>query len=185
MSDRYSSRQRPSHEEPPYIDMVVGPDRDNDNRRFGQMLADYRQEAGLSRDDAAAAMGISAEYLRLVELGRRTPAMGQMHAFLEVYGIEGAVGKLQPGGDRPDLILFPHGADEPVTLDFASRIRGARRRGTLTGRGSASEPGAHSPADIDENRAIELGRLVARLATADIETLRKIYELLEDMTPPS
>src|SRR4051794_36452633 len=108
-----------------YVDMVVGPG-ESDNRRFGELLADLRRHAGLSRADAATKLGLSAEYLRLIEAGRRTPALGQMRAVLDAYGAEGAVEQVMPGGDRPDLVVFPPGRDEPEFVEFKSRIREAR-----------------------------------------------------------
>jgi hypothetical protein len=32
---------------------------------------------------------LSAEYLRLIEVGKRTPALGQMRKFLDTYGADG------------------------------------------------------------------------------------------------
>lgn len=183
MSDILSSGdERPEHDDPPYIDLVVGPNHEADNRVFGRMLAEFRQIAGLSRGEAAARLDVSAEYLRLIELGRRTPAMGQMQAFLDVYEINGELGKLQPGGDRPDLILFPPHADEPVTVYFASRIREARRRGFAISPEAEARRAALRQAEIDapsESRAIELGYIVSLLATAGSSTLGQVYDLLE------
>lgn len=183
MSDgRTVSDERPEHEDPPYIDLVIGPGHEQDNRSFGRMLSEFRQLAGLSRASAAASLEVSAEYLRLIELGRRTPALGQMQAFIQLYGIKGEVGRLQPGGDRPDLILFPPHDDEPITIDFASRIREARRRGIdlaseAEGRRTAVRSAeANSPS---ENRAVELGLILSLLASANDQTLGEVYDLLE------
>jgi transcriptional regulator with XRE-family HTH domain len=174
--------ERPEHEDPPYIDLVVGPNHEVDNRNFGRMLGEFRHLAGLTRVEAAARLEMSAEYLRLIELGRRTPAMGQMDAFIRVYRISGELGRLQPGGDRPDLILLPPHADEPVTVDFASRIREARRRGSAasanadTRRDALRQSESNQPA---EGRATELGYILLLLATADDGTLAKVYDILE------
>lgn len=173
---------RPAHEDPPYIDMVVGPGRTLDNRRFGRLLADLRERAGLSRADAAGMLKVTTEYLRLIELGRRTPAMGQMRSFLEAYKVEGALGKLQPGGDRPDLIVFPPGAEEPLTIDFASRIREARTKGHGARDDQAKRAdecdreGASS--ELSDRRAAELGCILTLLVRADGATLRKVHDLL-------
>ncbi|MBN9629938.1 MAG: helix-turn-helix domain-containing protein [Actinobacteria bacterium] len=173
--------ERPEREDPPYIDLVIGPGHERDNQNFGRMLAEFRQLAGLSRASAAAELGVSAEYLRLIELGRRSPAMGQMHSFIQLYGIDGQLGRLQPGGDRPDLILFPPHDDEPIRVDFASRIREARRRGVDLApdaeerRASTQASNANLPS---ENRAVELGLIVSLLAAADDRTLGEVYDLL-------
>ena len=174
--------ERPEHEDPTYIDLVIGPGYEVDNERFGRMLAEFRQLAGLSRAAAANALDVSAEYIRLIELGRRTPAMGQMPQILELYGIEGEVGRLQPGGDRPDLILFAPQADGPTTIDFASRIRGARRRVPTPSRSGVDigndEEGTASTS-LSKERAGELGLIVSLLVSADDPTLGEIRDLLE------
>jgi transcriptional regulator with XRE-family HTH domain len=175
--------ERPPDEDPLYIDMVVGPGRASDNRRFGALLADLREHAGLSRADAAATLGVSVEYLRLIELGRRTPALGQMRGVLDAYHAEGEVGRLQPGGDRPDLIVLDPLSDEPVVVEFRSRIREARRRAL-----GAPPDLAHWQDDPDfqesvhespsASRAAQLGFVVSLLARADDSTLQKVHDLL-------
>lgn len=94
------------------------------------------------------------------------------------------LGKLQPGGVRPDLILFPSHRDEPLTVDFASRIREARRRGITIPRiedGVADASSRRSPHNLPSvSRALELGYTVSFLLAADDDTLGKVYELLED-----
>ena len=77
-----------SGEQPP--DWTVGPGQP-DNSRFGELLESLRWKAGLSRADAAAKLGLSSEYLRLIEIGKRTPALGQMRNLLYVYGAQGDV----------------------------------------------------------------------------------------------
>lgn len=176
------SDDRPEHEDPQYVDLVVGPNREQDNKSFGRMLAEFRELAGLSRSEAAARLDISAEYLRLIELGRRSPALGQMRAFIDTYSIQGDVGRLQPGGDRPDLILMPPHGDEPMNVEFVSRVREARRRGIDLSpeaekrRETVRRREAELPS---ESRAVELGYIVALLTKADDRTLAKIYDILE------
>lgn len=176
---------KPPHEQPPFVDMVVGPKRTSDNRRFGELLADLRNRAGLSRADAAVALGVTAEYLRLIELGKRTPALGQMRSFLDAYRVKGEIGSIQPGGDRPDLIFFHPLSDNPVIVEFKSRIREAGRRTV----GPASDL-ADRQKNPDEQRlalehpsaerATELGLVVLLLARADDGTIRKVRDLLQD-----
>lgn len=177
--------ERPPHEEPEYIDMVVGPDMSSDNLRFGRLLADLREHAGLSRADAAATLGMSAEYLRLIELGRRTPALGQMRSFLDAYHANGEVGRLQPGGDRPDLIFFPPLSDEPVSVDFKSRIREARRSAVSSPPGEADlqkDMDFLTPvyAGLSASHAADLGFVVSLLARADNNTIRKVRDMLQN-----
>lgn len=175
-------------QEEQFVDMVVGPGRSSDNRRFGGVLAALRERVGLSRADAAAALGVSAEYLRLIEHGRRTPALKQMRRFLDVYAAEGEVESLQPGGDRVDLIFFPPRSDEPVIVEFRvkfeSRIREPGRRAVSPARGVAArqeDPDLQRPAQgPSASHAADLGFVVSLLARADDSTIRKVRELLQD-----
>lgn len=176
--------ESPPHEGSPY-DMVVGPGMSSGNREFGALLARVREHAGLSRADAAASLGVSAEYLRLIELGRRTPALGQMRSFLDAYHANGAVGLLQPGGDRPDLILMDPRTNEPVLVEFTSRIREARRSTVSSPRGVADQqkdleflkPVNES---LSANHAADLGFVVSLLARADASTIRKVRDWLQN-----
>lgn len=177
---------RDAVEKPPHepVDMTVGPG-SSDNRRFGELLADLREHAGLTRADAAARLGVSAEYLRLIELGRRTPALGQMRNFLDAYHADGDVRRLQPGGDRPDLIVLHPLSDEPLRVEFKSRIRKARRRAlgappSLTDWQEDPDFQEWVHEDPSAIRAAELGYVVSLLARADARTLRKVLELLQD-----
>jgi transcriptional regulator with XRE-family HTH domain len=167
---------------PDYFDVVVavGPG-EPDNVEFGSLLRILRDHARMSRADAAAKLGLSVEYLRLIEAGKRTPALGQMRSFLEAYDAEGAVESVQPDGSVADLIVMNPETGDPSIVEFRSRIREARRRGRRdTGGGTAWRQDAH-PADLADNRhAAELGAVVALLTRAGSDTLRKIRELLED-----
>ena len=77
-----------------------------DNSHFGKLLEDLRWKAGLSRADAATRLGLSPEYLRLIEAGKRTPALGQMRNLLDAYGAEGEVERISPQGYRQDLLIL-------------------------------------------------------------------------------
>lgn len=176
--------ERPPHEEPEFVDLLVGPGRTSDNRRFGGLLTDIREHAGLTRAEVARALDLSAEYLRLIELGKRTPALGQMEGFLKAYRVKGAVGRLQPGGDRPDLLIFPPYRDDPTIVEFTSRIREARRS-TASSSGGVSdprrEPDFHERLSDDSSvsHAADLGHVVFLLARADHSTIRKVRDLLQ------
>jgi transcriptional regulator with XRE-family HTH domain len=175
-------------ERSPFVDLVVGPGMDADNGRFGELLKRLRWKAGLSRADAAGKLGFSAEYLRLIEVGKRTPALGQMRNVLGVYGANGDVERISPDGYRQDLLVFDplHGDDgDPVAIEFTSRIREARRR-ALGGPPDKED----WQQDLDQQkrlydrpsarRAAELGVVVSLLTRASDSTRRKIREMLED-----
>jgi transcriptional regulator with XRE-family HTH domain len=185
--ERQLDGYREASERPPFVDLVVGPGLESDNRRFGELLERLRWRAGLSRADAAAKLGLSAEYLRLIEVGKRTPALGQMRKFLDTYGADGGVEKVMPGGDRPDLIVFDplHGdGGDPVIVEFTSRIREARRRALG---GPPDEEDWQEDLDSQRwvygspsaSRASELGVVVSLLTRANDGTLRKIRDMLE------
>lgn len=179
--------ERPPHETPEFVDLLVGPGRTSDNRRFGELLADIREHAGLTRAEVATTLDLSAEYLRLIELGKRTPALGQMKGFLEAYRAKGEVGRLQPGGDRPDLLIFAPHRDDPTIVEFTSRIREARRSTVSSSQGILDprrEPDFHEllsddPDDPLVNHAADLGLVVFLLARADHSTIRKVRDLLQ------
>ncbi|MEJ7788096.1 MAG: helix-turn-helix transcriptional regulator [Solirubrobacteraceae bacterium] len=158
--------------EPSPCSWVVGPGQ-ADNTRFGKLLESLRWKAGLSRADAAARLGLSSEYLRLIEVGKRAPALGQMRKVLDVYGADGEVEKLSSEGYRQDLIVLDPLDGEPVVVEFTSRIREARRKAL------GGPPDADDEPSQSEGRAAEIGRVVLLLAQADDDTLRKVRELLE------
>lgn len=169
----------------PY-DLTVGPGRTSHNLRFGELLERLRWKSGMTRADAAARLGLSSEYLRLIEVGKRTPALGQMPNFMNAYGANAAVERVQPGGDQPDLIVIDPLNDDPVLVEFTSRIREARR---IALGGSPDEVDAQEDQDEPKrrahgrpsaSRAVELGVVVSLLTQADDGTLRKIREMLEE-----
>ena len=171
-------------EQSPSVDLVVGPG-EPDNSRFGELLERLRRKAGLSRADAAAKLGLSSEYLRLIEVGKRTPALGQMRNLLGAYGAEGDVERISPEGYRQDLLVFdPLDGDDgdPVIIEFriTSRIREARRR-ALGGPADEDEDWQQATYERPaESRAAEIGLVVSLLTRADDNTLRKVRKLLED-----
>jgi transcriptional regulator with XRE-family HTH domain len=164
----------------PYTDLVVGPGEPG-NQRFGELLERLRRYAGLSRAAAATKLGFSTEYLRLIEAGRRTPAYGQMQNLLDAYGAKGEVGRISPEGYRQDLAVFdPPNEDEPVIVEFTSRIREARHKALG---GPEDEDDTRQQATYQrpaESRAAQIGLVVSLLARADDATLRSVRKLLED-----
>lgn len=167
-------------EKSPFVNLVVGGGKQSDDVHFGELLERLRWNAGLSRSDAAAKLGFTSEYLRLIELGDRTPALGQMRKFLAVYGARGDVEAISPQGFRRDLLVFDplNGEEgEPIVVEFKSRIRQARR--TLCRKCGAvldSELGCGRCLDSE---AAEIGLVVKLLMRADALTLRKVLKLLE------
>lgn len=166
----------------PDVDVIVGPGEPG-NPQLGSLLRILRNHARLSRADAAANLGLSAEYLRLIEAGKRTPALGQMPRFLEAYDAQGAIEQPQPDGSVADLIVINPGTGNPCIVEFTSRIREARRSGI-------QDPGAdldwdHEDEDkplgegLPEAHAAELGMVVSLLSRADADTLRRIRKMLE------
>ena len=165
--------------EPSPVGWVVGPGKP-DNPRFGDLLERLRWKAGLSRADAAAKLGLSSEYLRLIEVGKRTPALGQMRNLLDAYGAEGEVERISPQGYRQDLAVIDPLDGEPVFVEFTSRIREARRR-ALGGPPDEDEDWQQAAYERPaESRAAEIGLVVSLLTRADNNTLRKVRALLED-----
>ena len=174
--------QRPGrYRKPDRVDIVVVGPGEGGNAEFGALLEKLRKLAGLSRAGAAAKLGLSAEYVRLIEAGERTPALGQMPRFLDAYGAEGGVEVPQPDGSCIDLLVFLRSGDDPIFVEFRSRIREARRRGHRNLGGDMGWQGdAESRELVDERYAAELGAVVALLASADTGLLRRVRKMLED-----
>lgn len=129
--------------------MIVGPN-SPDNEKFGRLLESLRHNLRLSRRDAAANLGITSEYLRLIERGKRTPALGLMPKFAEVYKVK----RCEITGDR---VIFG-----VVIIEFTSRIREARGQ------------------KLEDNigRTERIGQIVQLLDHVDDRTLEKVYSLL-------
>jgi transcriptional regulator with XRE-family HTH domain len=182
VNDRDRQMEDSIGEQSPSVDLVVGPG-EPDNSRFGELLERLRRKAGVSRADAAAKLGLSSEYLRLIEVGKRTPALGQMRNLLGAYGAEGDVERISAQGYRQDLLVFdPLNGDDgdPVIVEFRSRIREARRR-ALGGPADEDEDWQQATYERPaESRAAEIGLVVSLLTRADDNTLRKVRKLLED-----
>ena len=160
---------------------AVGPGEESANTEFGSLLRILRNHAELSRADAAAKLGLSVEYLRLIEAGVRTPALGKMRSFLKAYEANGEVESVQPDGSVADLIVMNPGTGEPWIVEFRSRIREARRtRRRDEGRPTAASEDAHANQLLDDRHAAELGVVVSLLTRAGPDSLRKVRELLED-----
>jgi transcriptional regulator with XRE-family HTH domain len=154
--------------------LVVGPGQSG-NQELGSILRELREFAGLSRIEAAARLRVSVEYLRLIEAGRRVPALGQMPRFLSEYHALGGVYMPQHDGSLADLIVYLR-PDEPVFVEFRSRIREARG-----GRRQASNglPSPHDAAQRRNEHHAQLGEVVSMLAVVGPGAVRRVRELLE------
>ena len=167
----------------PFVDLAVGPG-EPDNSRFGELLERLRLETGLSRADAAAKLGLSPEYLRLIEVGKRTPALGQMRNLLVRLRRAKVTSKgSRLRGYRQDLLVFdPLDGEngDPVIVEFTSRIakHDERHSGVPPTRMRVGN-GATYERPV-ESRAAEVGLVVSLLIRADDNTLRKVRKLLED-----
>lgn len=131
--------------------LVVGPDEPG-NEEFGKLMQEFRIRSQLSRAAVADVLGISSEYLRLVERGKRIPALGRMDSILSLYRITHDIGI--------DYLAFG-----TYFIEFTSRIREARNR----------------PSDFPrqtEDRDTQIGKIVRLLTIVDDETLHSIYTKL-------
>jgi len=138
--------------------LVVGPN-ESGNEEFGKLLEDLRTRARMSRNAAAKLLGLSSEYLRLVEHGKRVPAQGQMPFILDIYGMN-----YRFLGDRRLQV-------GDYIVEFTSRIREAR-----------DATGASMMFDTTPTRNEQIGRIVTLLGLADDETLRGILSDLIEKT---
>lgn len=97
---------------------------------------------------------------------------------------KGAVGQLQPGGDRPDLLIWGPNDEEPTIVEFESRIREARRNTVSSPHGIPdlwkwSEFTELESDDLSGNFAADLGFVVFLLSRSDHDTILKVRDLLQ------
>lgn len=129
--------------------LKVGPTKP-DNERFGTLLSRFRNESGFSRAEAAESLGVSSEYLRLIERGERTPAFGRMRHILGLYNVHFVMG-------AKTVVI-----DEELEVEFTSRILEARKISPRQNR----------------NRSELLGEIVEMLVEADDELLDTVRMFL-------
>ena len=158
--------------------VVVGPG-ESGNKELGAILGRLRELAGLSRADAAARLGFSVEYLRLIETGNRAPALGQMPRFLNAYHAAGGVRVPQPGGPPADLIVYLR-PDDPILVMFRSRIREARGSGRPHASGGTTRRSDEDRVQLIDDHPAQLGIVVSLLTQAGPDTLRRVRDLLEE-----
>jgi transcriptional regulator with XRE-family HTH domain len=154
--------------------LVVGPGQSG-NEDLGAILRELREFAGLSRIEAAARLRVSLEYLRLIEAGRRVPALGQMPRFLAEYHALGGVYMPQHDGSLADLIVYLR-PDEPIFVEFRSRIREARgvREHEVSGL-----PSPRGAAQRRNEQHAQLGEVVSMLAVLGPGAVRRVREMLQ------
>lgn len=138
----------------PRINFVVGPN-EVSNEEFGALLQSFRESANLSRSIAADHFGVSSEYVRLIERGKRIPAFGRMHDILNAYEVKHTI--------EDDLLIIDDGVDT-FAITFTSRIREAR---------DSERSVTQNP-----NRTELIGHIVELLVKADDRALRTVHEVL-------
>lgn len=131
---------------------VVGPGQVSGNLNLGQFLASCRINAGLTKPKAAIDLEVSEEYIRLIEKGKRTPALGMAIKMFNLYGTQYS--------QEESTLTVGH-----VIIEFTSRIKEARYT-RYTNRKSS----------LSRNELI--GQIVKALVVADDDTLKKIYSKL-------
>jgi transcriptional regulator with XRE-family HTH domain len=139
------------------ISLTVGPN-ELGNTRFGEIIYTFRLHSKLTKPKAAERIGVSTEYIRLIERGERTPALGTLLKILDIYGVS------YEQKPKSQVVI-----DGNISVTFTSRIKGAR----------------HSlPNHQTRNELI--GQIVSFLTIADDDTLRKIHsKLLRSMDAAS
>jgi transcriptional regulator with XRE-family HTH domain len=129
--------------------LIVGPN-EPDNEKFGQLLQKFRTDNQLSRSEAASSIGVTSEYLRLIERGKRAPALGMATKILNFYGVSHTVSNHQ--------IFF---GNISISVEFTSRIKESRRR-----------------PKVEMTRNELMGEIVSLLSVADDKTVEKIHSNL-------
>ena len=115
-----------------------------------------RDEVGFTRAQAASAIGISSEFIRVIERGERTPAAGTARIMLEEYGVE-----FNSYSENDHYIFVIRGHK----IEFLSRIQESRNDPAVTRRVTSKH---------DEL----LGEVVRHLASADEAVLHYILYVL-------
>lgn len=129
------------------VTMAVGPGQE-DNPIFGQYLNDLRISKKISRAEASRRLGVSLEYIRLIERGERTPALSTAAKLFDIYGVPYIF-------SRSQIVL----ANTSIT--FTSRIKESR-----------------SSIIAPPNRNELIGQIVRLLVLADDDTLKQLHSKL-------
>jgi transcriptional regulator with XRE-family HTH domain len=94
------------------IILTVGPE-EADNPAFGHILLSFRTRMNLTRSEAASRIGVTSEYVRMIEKGERSPALGMALKILDAYEVPWTLDESQ--------VYF-----ENVSAEFSGRIKEAR-----------------------------------------------------------
>ena len=132
------------------IHLTVGPNQE-DNEKFGGLLHHFRDAVGYSRAEAAQRLGLSSEYVRMLERGERTAPIGRVRDILNHYEVDFVM-------DVRKMVI-----NDEVEVEFTSRILEARNR--------------EHPRQL-RNRAETLGEILALLIEADDELLDTVRMFL-------
>lgn len=132
------------------VALTVGPG-EPDNEKFGSLLWEFRTKLSLSRVKVADHIGVSSEYVRMMEQGKRTPALWTAVKILEFYEVGYTVRVTH------SQLFFNN-----ISVKFTSRIKNARY----------SSPSTRDSISI---RSQLLGEIVEFLAVADDDILKKIH----------
>jgi|1185.fasta_scaffold63561_2 transcriptional regulator with XRE-family HTH domain len=129
--------------------LIVGP-QESGNVQFGEVMHRLRDRAGFSRAEAADKLGFTSEYIRVIETGKRTPALGTMRIILKTYGVVYHIAR--------NVLFF-----DTFAVEFTSRIQEARYK--------FLDPQSQS-------RDEWVGEIVRLLVTADDTTLKYVHQAL-------
>lgn len=89
-----------------------------DNEAFGQLMKKIRMEQGLSRKQVTEELEISGDYIRLIEMGLRTPSEEVMDDLMTVYGLTGYT-----DGEHREKFHFDSPREkEPIVIIFMNRV---------------------------------------------------------------
>lgn len=99
--------------------LTVGPGSD-DNKEFGKWMLFFRNQKKMTRTKSGASIGVTSEYIRLMENGKRTPALYTAIKLLEVYGISYYLNTR-----KSQLVV------ESMVFVFTSRIKNSRNESRI------------------------------------------------------
>jgi transcriptional regulator with XRE-family HTH domain len=128
------------------VALIVGPD-EPDNVKFGEILHALRSRP---RSVVAEELNVSSEYVRLIERGERSPALGTALKMLNLYSISYELDKFQ--------LTFQY--RKHYSVEFTSRIKEAR----------------YKFPELTRNELI--GQVVRLLVVADDDTLKETHSKL-------
>lgn len=173
--------------------LAVGPGQEKDNRRFGDMLRGWRKTAGMSIDEVAAVLKVSAAYIRLIERGERVPAQDTARHLLKLLGVphSDSVSSdpvLQRIAPRWDLLI--QASDRPghqYAVNFVSRVSTRRSEGRSLIEERLAEYMANATSSVPlveesstpTGRDATVGRIVRLLSQVGLSALERVEVMLK------